>query len=271
MNQKVSTIMPGNELLVAETIFTLRDQLVLPHFGVVREMGYPLDEKGKYALFQTKEDIPELNPHGSAKKADFYINGVGTSVKQSGSANLFNRLQRANLIKLFSDLGFGDPSQIVSKLDEDVDKFHKGSPDIKTRNRPWVDYFSESEFSPLLEFLMMRGSPNLGVSNHPADLILVAPKQNISAKNIEVYDFNEYFQKHKGRISVAIRRQWVGQASDSEHKRALGLSTKFENKPWVYDTISGTPNLHPKSGIRWRPDVTPSDRRTVYLLFLILN
>jgi hypothetical protein len=88
--------MAGNELLVAETLFELKGQLSIPHFGVVREVGYPLTEKGKYALFQSKEDIPRLNPHSPTKKADFYINGVGTSVKQSGPANLFNRLQRAN-------------------------------------------------------------------------------------------------------------------------------------------------------------------------------
>ena len=263
--------MPGNELLVAETLFDQINQLFLPHYGKLTQVGYPISSPGNFALFKSKRDITELNQHGSSKKADFYINGIGTSVKQSGSANLFNRLQRANLLKLFSDLGFDDPETIVAKLDEDVDKFHIGSPDIRSRDRRWQDYFSESEFSPLLEYLMMKGSPNLGISEHPAELILLAPKEGISSRNIEVYNFDEYFEKHKDRIYVAIRRQWVGQISNSEHRRASGLATKSGNEPWVYKSISGQPNRHPKTGERWRKDVEITDRRTVYLLFLLLK
>ncbi len=115
---------------------------------------------------------------------------------------------------------------------------------------------------------MTQGSPNLGFSKHPASYILEAPKANITQANIGVYTFDEYFEGFKQKIFFAIRRQWVGQSSDSEHKRALGLAKKEGNQKWVFNDIKGQPNISKKTGARWREDFIESDRKTVYLIFV---
>ena len=80
--------------------------------------------------------------------------------------------------------------------------------------------------------------------------------------NIRVYTFEEYFEKYKEDLKVGIRRQWVGQSSDSEHGRALGLSQKLENAAWVFNDIVGTP----RTG--WRTNFPYDRRKTVYFLMI---
>jgi hypothetical protein len=41
---------------------------------------------------------------------------------------------------------------------------------------------------------MMQGSPNYGLSKHPADYLLEAPAANINQSNLNLYTFEEYFQ-----------------------------------------------------------------------------
>jgi uncharacterized protein involved in outer membrane biogenesis len=64
----------------------------------------------------------------------------------------------------------------------------------------YQNQFDPVEFKVLLEFLMMKGSPNYGISNHPAEYILTAPKTNITAKKIYCDTFEEYFTKNKDFI-----------------------------------------------------------------------
>ena len=108
----------------------------------------------------------------------------------------------------------------------------------------------------------MEGSPNVGSSDHPAEYILEAPPGRITKNRIQVYTFDEYFQKYRDDFKVSIRRVWLGQNSKSEHGRARSLIRKPGNQPWVFDTISGTPN----SG--WMPNFPPEQRKTVYFLML---
>ena len=114
---------------------------------------------------------------------------------------------------------------------------------------------------------MMKGSPNLGFSQYPAQYILEAPKKDIGIENINLYSFNEYFSLYKHKLSIAIRRQWVGQSS-SEHTRALGLSKKEDNYPWVFDEVVGEPNIGKTTGKRWRDDFPANQRKTVYFLMI---
>ena len=80
--------------------------------------------------------------------------------------------------------------------------------------------------------------------------------------SISLYTFGEYFERYKRDFKIAIRRQWIGQASDSEHGRALGLVKKPGNAPWVYEDIVGKP----RSG--WRSNFPKEAMRTVYFLMI---
>ena len=68
---------------------------------------------------------------------------------------------------------------------------------------------------------------------------LTAPKKNISENNIHLVNFSEYFDKYKNEIFLSLRRQWIGQASNSEHGRACSLANKPNNCPWVFKEIVG--------------------------------
>jgi hypothetical protein len=119
-----------------------------------------------------------------------------------------------------------------------------------------------------MEFLMLKGSPNLGISNHPAEFILEAPKTIARADELLLWTFEEYFERYKSKLEVAIRRQWVGQESDSEHSRSVGIASKPENLPWVFDDVVGQPKPHKTTQKRWRDGVAEADRKTVYFLMI---
>ena len=258
--------MPGNEKEIAKTLVLDKGKISLNHLGLVRSVGAPGESKGQYVEMNSLKDVHRyLATEDSEKKADIYINGRGVSLKQSGATFPYNRLQRANLVEIFTLLGFKDPDSILERLDLEVKNFHRGK--LERRNRPWVYFFSKKEFGALIKFLMLEGSPNLGMSLHPAEFILEAPVNNISAGNINIYNFDEYFSKYIDKLKVAIRRQWVGQASNSEHKRAVGLAKKPANAPWVFNDVAGTPNVH-RSGVRWRKDIPQNKRKTAYFLML---
>lgn len=257
--------MPGNELPVASFLFENLNKITLKHIGLVKEIGAPV-RSGKYKTINSSSEIIFISTQDASKKADIYINGIGVSIKQSGSSFSFNRLQRQDLLYVFNELAFSNPEITLLKLDQEVENFHKGL--IKKRSRPWRGLFSEIDFKKLLEYLMMKGSPNLGLSANPAEYILEAPASINTGNDFRVFNFEEYFNQNKESLSIAIRRQWIGQSSDSEHFRAVGLSKKSGNQPWIYKDISGSPRISKKTGLRWRLDTHTNERRTVYLIFI---
>jgi len=257
--------MAGNELKIIEFLLQNIGKVALKHIGLVEEIGAP-SSKGNYKVVNSMDELSLVSTEDSRKKADIYINGIGISLKQTGGSFSFNRLQRAGLLKVFSDLNFQNPNQNLDLLDKEVDKFHQGS--LSKRNRPWQTFFNEKDFKALLKYLMLEGSPNYGVTANPATFILQAPATNFNQSNIEVFQFDEYFKTYKDRLKIAIRRQWVGQLSKSEHARALGIANKPENQPWVYDDVSGEPRVKDASGSKWRSEFPSDKRKTVHILFI---
>lgn len=249
--------MPGNEVEVTRYIYSKIGQIKLDHIGLVEEVGFPL--ANGTMIVRNIGDISNIAPDDSNKKADIYINGHGVSIKQAGGSFAFNRLQRKNLLDLFSYLGFGDPEVCLAKLDSSINNFHNGA--YASRNRDWGEFFSEGDFRTLMRHLMMVGSPNIGISSHPAEYILEAPPFGISEYGIGVYTFDEYFEKYKRKFVIAMRRVWKGQKSNSEHNRALSITREPGNSKWVFESISGSPR-------DWRDDFPISERRTAYYLMI---
>ena len=252
--------MPGNEVDVARFLFNNAGRISLNHLGTVQEIGFPGFSKGKYSVCRSEKDLLLLSSDDSHKKADIYVNGRGISIKQKGSQFDFNRLQRAEMEELFRTVGIGDTAGTIGRLEREVDRFHN-TPGLP-RDRPWKDSFIEEDFYKLLEFLMMKASPNLGTSIHPAELIMEAPSTIYRDTDIDVHTFEEYFQRNIERFRVSVRRCWLGQDSKSEHGRAISLMSKPGNAPFVYSSISG----EPRSG--WMVDWPKENRRTVHFLML---
>ena len=253
--------MAGNEQLVVDYLIKNKNSLTLNHLGSINRIQNP-GANGQL-IDITSTDL--LRTEDAGKKADIFINGKGISIKQTGSSFLYNRLQRAEMLKVFTSLGFSNPSHNLSKMDGLIQKFQNG--EFESRDRHWSEGFNEADFASLLEFLMMKGSPNLGVSAHPADFVLTAPKTNITPNKISCDTFNEYFTKYKEVIYLSLRRQWVGQSSNSEHTRATGLSNKPDNGPWVFKEIVGSP----RTGWRSETEFPLQNRRTVYMIFLTVK
>ena len=253
--------MPGNEKEITKFLVLNKGRISLGQLGTVNSVGAPnLSREGCCEIDNVGDVERFLSTEDSRKKADIYVNNHGVSIKQTGSSFLYNRLQRANILEVFTFLDFNRPGSMLQRLDTEVSDFHKGN--LKRRNRPWQDFFNEEEFKALVKFLMVQGSPNVGFSTHPAEFILEAPASNPSEANISVFTFDEYFEEYKNKIKIAIRRQWVGQDSESEHGRAVGLAEKKENAPWVFNEAVGTP----RSG--WIRGFPASERKTVYFLML---
>ena len=247
--------MAGNEIEVVQYLLRNQKSVHLRHIGQINEVKAPSG-----FILTKPEDSERISTQDSRKKADVYINGKGVSIKQMGGSFAFNRLQRAELEKTLQLLEISNLNNIIKNLDTEVKKFHEGL--LDSRNRKWSDFYSEDQFFILLEFLMMKGSPNEGFSRNQASLILEASKKIKSPDDIEVYNFNEYFDKYKAIFKIAIRRQWVGQKSESEHKRALGLSRKLGNAPWIFGDVKGEPSTG------WRKEFPLKDRKTVYFLMI---
>jgi hypothetical protein len=245
--------MAGNEIAVCEFLILNLNRVQLRHIGRVEAIAAPVVRDDRYTVLQSVEDLSQVSTSHSGKKADIYLNGRGISIKQSGGSFAFNRLQRSNLLEVYTTLGLTDPDSIVANLDQEVNKFHQGL--LPKRNQPWQNLFSEPDFKTLMQFLMLKGSPNLGISSHPAEFILEAPKIIAGADELLLWTFDEYFEQYKSKLEVAIRRQWVGQESDSEHSRAVGISSKLENLPWVFDDVVGQPKPHKLTKNRWRDGV----------------
>lgn len=247
--------MPGNESAVIKFLLENLGNCDLPHIGKLTHIGNPGSNGGIETVF----DASQVHSDNANKKADIYLNNRGISIKQSGANFSFNRIQRKFLPKFFETINLSRPALYTFKLDNLVHEFHNGN--LQSRNQPWDLVFNQSDFFRLLRYLMLTGSPK-GVSPHPAELILSAPAILSSVEQMALQTFEEYFESNRDHISLSIRRQWVGQSSDSEHKRATGIATDMGNNPWVFHKVVGEPN----SG--WRQDWPVEDRKTVYFLML---
>lgn len=253
--------MPGNEKEITKFLVLNKGRISLGQLGTVNSVGAPnLSREGCLEINNVGDVGRCLSTEDSRKKADIYVNNHGVSIKQTGSSFLYNRLQRANILEVFTLLGFSNSGFMLQRLDKEVSDFHKGN--LKRRNRSWQDFFNEENFKALVKFLMVQGSPNVGFSSHPAEFVLEAPASDPSEANINVFTFDEYFDEYKNKIKIAIRRQWVGQDSKSEHGRAVGLAEKEGNAPWVFNETVGTP----RSG--WMSGFPTSERKTVYFLMI---
>lgn len=51
---------------------------------------------------QNLDELIKISTTDSRKKADVYLNGIGVSIKQAGGSFAYNRLQRANIIAVYS-------------------------------------------------------------------------------------------------------------------------------------------------------------------------
>lgn len=253
--------MAGNEVFVVNYLIKLKNSISINHLGVISRIQNPASNGQLIDITSTNL----LRTENSGKKADIFLNGKGVSIKQSGSTFLYNRLQRAEMFDIFTSLGFENPSHALLKMDGLIQNFQNGQ--FESRDRHWSEGFNEADFSKLLEYLMMKGSPNLGISQYPADYILTAPKENITQNSISCDTFKEYFTKYKKDIYLSLRRQWVGQLSKSEHRRAAGLAIKQGNTPWVFNKIAGSP----RTGWKDATEFLVKDRRTVYMIFLTVK
>lgn len=252
--------MAGNELAVCKFLLANKSYLNFKHLGAIAKITTPTKGSSNLITINSENDLALVSTQDSRKKADIYLNGYGISIKQTGGSFAFNRIQRANIKALYQQLAFTDVENKILLIDRDVNRFHQGL--LSSRNVPWQNYLSEQDFKELLEYLMLKGSPNLGISKHPAQYILEAPASDINLDNLNLYSFDEYFNLYKYSLTIAIRRQWIGQSSNSEHNRALSLLKKKDNLPWVFNNVVGKP----RTG--WRNDFIKSDRKTVYFLMI---
>lgn len=258
--------MPGNEYEVSRFLFENLNKITLSHIGLITQIGAPGSYPNSYSIIGCHEDLDLIKTQDANKKADIYINDYGVSLKQSGASFPFNRLQRSEMLDVFRFLNIDHPEQRLAKIDSKIDDFHLGK--LQGRSRPWSEFFTEQDFKLLVKYLMMEGSPNNGLSTHPANFILEAPAKNIAQNNLEIFTFDEYFEKYSNKFKFAIRRQWIGQSSDSEHRRAFGISQKEGNKRWVFNDVQGSPRISRKSNTKWRDDVPEIERKTVYMIFI---
>jgi len=252
--------MAVHEITVCAYLINNIGRITLEHLGLVKTISNPNPSGSGYMPITSKKQLCMISSGDSRKKADLYINDQGVSIKQKGGSFSYNRLQRKNLYDVYSLLKFRDIEAKLNQIDNEIRRFHLGK--LPRRNRPWEKFFSETNFKALLEFLMMKGSPNVGFSSHPASLILEAPAKIYSDQSLKVFTFKEYYETYKNQFKIALRRQWIGQDSRSEHGRALAIAKNTGNSPWVFDDVVG----EPRSG--WRGDYPPSERKTVYFLMI---
>lgn len=247
----------GNEYKTMKFIFRNLNRIKLPHVGVVENLSVP-HANGRLISIEKEEDLQYFSSSDSRKKADFYLNGFGVSQKQAGGCQLFNRLQRHDLLGVFKLLNFCQGEEILHKLDAQVDSVHFKQ---SNRNKDWSSCFSGDQFRVLLNFLMTQGSPNYGISKNRAHFILTSSKVLESVCDLQFHSFEEYFSKFSDKVKIAVRRCWAGQASRTESDRAISLSKKSNNRRWIFDSVIGEPRA-------WNEDFPKEFRNTAYYLML---
>ena len=120
--------MPGNEKEVAKFLVLRKGKIALKYLGVVNLIEVPVRSgKGSIEINDAKDVEHCLSTQDSRKKADIYINHRGISIKQCGASFLYNRLQRAEVIKIFTHLRFKNAEFILLSLDREVKSFHLGN------------------------------------------------------------------------------------------------------------------------------------------------
>ena len=245
--------------------YLVRNQPKLNHLGTVTKLSVP--NKDDIIVINSEADVDKfVRTKSPIKNADIYINNVGVVVKQIGHSLPYNKLERANIVDIFGLDEFKKPEEILIRLDELVDKFHKKI--IVGRARDWRECFDVDEYRYLLEFLMMKGNQYHGLSSHQADFILEVPSYLTSDEQLRMFTFDEYFDEHIDAQKVSVRRAWYGQASKIEHDRANTFMGKAGNIKWVYDEVSGEPNYNSRTRTRWQDKVAERDRKTVYYLMM---
>lgn len=250
--------MPGNELQVVNYIISRRGKLNLPHIGPVISVANP-ESNGRLVEIN---NVNQVSSDNATKKADIFLNQKGVSIKQEGGSFAYNRILRSGCLNIFQNLRFQNPSECLKKIDALVDKFHNSS--SMTRNQHWSEAFNQTEFKSFVEYLMMKGSPK-ALSPFPASYILLAKQSPRVDSDLRLLTFEEFFEIYQNKLSLAIRRSWVGQDSVSEHTRAKSIAQNPLNGPWVFDEVAGSPN----SG--WMTDWPVKERKTTYFIMIELK
>jgi hypothetical protein len=178
-------------------------------------------------------------------------------------------LQRQYLPNFFEKiLKINDVQKIISKIDSKIKIFHNQKDDEEYyRNFSPLDVMTKEQFNKILKYLMLEGSQDKK-SQFPAKYILTSKKKISSTDDLRVFNFKEYLNLTSLTHVFAMRRSWVGQLSDTEHKRAQGFFKIEENKEWCFNDVSGLPRLCKKTKKRWRDEITEADRKTCYYLMI---
>ena len=245
--------MPGNEINLVKFLVQNKNHIKLKHLNGIEIIQTPT--KTGLMNLETEHDVDLHQKEDSrSKKADIYINGQGISLKQTGGSKAYNKFRRELAEDFFNFLGFDGIQHKIDLLDKAIKQFHDGQ--LKSRNYPWENIFSNSEYKKLLSHLMMIGNQN-SFSDHQAKLIITSDKIP-SHESLKVYTFEEYFESHKKFSSLAIRRIWTNQASKSESNRAKRIAAKPQNSKWVFNNIVG----EPRNGFNQSEKI----KKTVYYL-----
>jgi len=255
--------MAGNEATVINYLFSRLNVINLQYIGLLAKIEIPYGNLKKNITDES--EIGSYFPDDCHKKADVYLNSKGVSIKQIGSSFAYNRLQRQGLLNVIASLDIENSTDLINSFDNEVLKFHRG--ELESRDRNWSEFLTESDFKSILEYFMLRGSATRGDSKFPAEYILEATVNPSQDSDIEVFTFDDYFDKYKNSFKISIRRVWYGQISNSEHRRAKSLIKKPENLIWVLNEVAGEPSPNSK-GERWRMNIQEKERKTVYFLML---
>ena len=251
--------MPGSEKKVIKYLHLRKGVINLRHIGVVSSIKVP--SKDNEEIEVTNQNIDDFSSSDATKKADIIINNKGVSVKEHKSF-LFNRIQRKDIFNFLKNLlGLTASIEITNKLDKKIIELHNN--DKMTRNININSIMNNENFKVILKYLMLEGSP-MKRSTNPAELIMINNKDIQSDEDICLYTFDEFLNEYSSKISFAIRRQWYGQKSKSEGKRAKSIISNKDNAPWVFDDVKGSPE-------GWDEDIKKSERKTCYIVFIELR
>ena len=252
--------MPGNESEVLKFILSNKNHIRLNGIDKIKTIKVP--KEGSFLELKSLEDLSKVDSSDSTKKADFYINDVGISIKQEGSSPLYNKAQRKHL-KDFFNFFFKEniSSMIINNLDKEVKQYHLNR---RLRDIRFSEIMSEDKFKKVLKYLMLDGNADLKNNDFKAKLILVSKKKPNKIDDLNFMNFDKFFLRYKSLLVFALRRTWVGQLSKHEHSRALSISKVSENQKWVFNEVSGKPRA--KKGKLWRDDFDQNARKTVYYL-----
>ena len=252
--------MPGNESEVLKFILSNKNHIRLNGIDKIKTIKVP--KEGSFLELKSLDDLSKVDSSDSTKKADFYINDVGISIKQEGSSPLYNKAQRKHLRDFFNFFFEENiTSKIINNLDKEVKQYHLNK---RFRDVRFSEIMSEDKFKKILKYLMLDGNADLKNNDFKAKLILVSKKEPKKLDDLNLMNFDEFFLKYKSLFVFALRRIWVGQLSNHEHSRALSMSKASENQKWVFNEVSGKPRA--KKGKLWRDNFDQNARKTVYYL-----